>query len=108
MSNKQKGTKKEQAIEKICNLISCAYETKDNKWIAEMLYNGIIERISKVAARAAKELFVKIEAMYKETEPKATATGDKIAVLTAETVAQDACLRQDITRRVAKRHKQKL
>ena len=50
-----------------------------------MLYNGIIERISKVAARAAKELFVKIEAMYKETEPKATATGDprKIGYLDA-------------------------
>lgn len=83
MSNKQKGTKKEQAIEKICNLISHAYETKDNKWIAEMLYNGIIERIGKVAVRTAKELFVKVEEIYKKAEAVTTGEPRQIGYLDA-------------------------
>lgn len=83
MSKKQRETKEEQAIEKICNLISNSYKTEDNKWIAEMLYDGIVERISKVAMRTAKELFLKIEEIYKREKSTMTGTPRQVGYMDA-------------------------
>lgn len=45
---KKKQSKREKSIEQLLNLIMCVGRSSDDTWIAEMIYDGIEERIDKI------------------------------------------------------------